>query len=41
MAEYDTCFVSESGEHEYDSFLICKVCGFELQKEVAYVESNS
>ncbi len=28
--DYDTCFVSETGEHEYDHFLICQCCGFNL-----------
>jgi len=40
MAEYDACFVSETGEHEYDSFLVCGKCGFDLKIEVEYVEEK-
>jgi len=38
--EYDACFVSMTGEHEYDMSLICKCCGFDLQVEVDFVEKE-
>ncbi len=40
MAEYDACFVSETGEHEYDSFCICSKCGFDLTVEVEWMKKN-
>ena len=26
----DACFASDTGEHQYDSFLVCKCCGHKL-----------
>ncbi len=40
LMEYDACFVSMTGEHEYDNSLICKCCGFDLQVEVDWVEKE-
>jgi len=38
--EYDTCFVSETGEHKYDTSLICECCGFDLTIEADWLEKN-